>query len=183
MLNFHRLAGASLVANQAGRLAVRVLHSVSACLLAERAYGPQGVFRLRHEDLVVQPETCLKALFGFLGERYALECLIPLRSKINSSNVPADFKLGEPGTDPLVIERATKLYAEIEKTPQPSEVSTVAIDEMEATLTKLKSMIGAMLRDKYTKMQTRYKGLHAKLTTRELLFASCEHYTGGSSST
>jgi hypothetical protein len=157
MLNFHRLAGASLVANEQEAYSLW-FHSVSACLLAERAYGPQGVFRLRQEDLVVQPETCLKALFGFLGEPYASECLIPLRSKINSSNVPADFKLGEPGTDPLVIERATKLYAEIERNPQSSEVLTVAIDEMESTF-KAQVNDRAMLRDKYTKMQTRAQRL------------------------
>jgi Sulfotransferase family len=157
MLNFHRLAGASLVANEQEAYSLW-FHSVSACLLAERAYGPQVVFRLRHEDLVVQPETSLKALFGFLGEPYVPECLIPLRTKINSSNVPADFKLGEPGTDPLVIERATKLYAEIERNPQSSEVSTVAIDEMEATF-KAQVNNRAMIRDKYTKMQTRVQRL------------------------
>jgi predicted RNase H-like nuclease (RuvC/YqgF family) len=107
----------------------------------------------------------LKALFGFLGEPYAPECLIPLRSKINSSNVPAEFKLGEPRTDPLVIERATKLYAEIERNPQSSEVSTVAIDEMEATF-KAQVNDRAMLRDKYTKMQTRAQRLAREINDK-----------------
>ena len=88
-------------------------HSVSACLLAEQAYGPDiysdSLLRLSRST-----RGSLRALVGFLGEPYAPQCLIPLQKRINSSNVPTDFRLGEPDTDPLVIERATRLNAEIE---------------------------------------------------------------------
>ena len=73
-------------------------------------------------------------MLSFLGEPYTPQCLIPLRKRINSSDVPADFTLGEPDTDPLVVERATRLSAEIETTPQPSEVSKIAVDKIEALL-------------------------------------------------
>ena len=157
MLNFHRLAGVSLVANEQEGYNLW-FHSVSACLLAERAYGPDVVFRLRYNDLVGQPEASLKALFSFLGEPYAPQCLTPLEKRINSSNVPADFKLGEPDTDPLVVERATRLYAEIEATPQSSEVSTIALEEMEATFS-VQTNQRAVIRNKYAKSHARAQRL------------------------
>src|SRR5581483_6767023 len=94
MLNFHRLAGVSLVANEQEAYNLW-FHSVSACLLAEQAYGPQVVFRLKYSELVEQPQDSLRALLGFLGEPYAAECTLPLRKRINSSDVPADFQLGK----------------------------------------------------------------------------------------
>ena len=51
---------------------------------------------------------------------------------MNSSNVPADFKLGDPGSDPAVIERARQLYSEIETSQQSSETSRIAADKMES---------------------------------------------------
>jgi hypothetical protein len=157
MLNFHRLAGVSLVANEQEAYNLW-FDSVSACLLAEQAYGPEVMFRLRHSELVNQPEASLRALLSFLGEPYAPECLIPLRKRINSSNVPTDFKLGEPGTDPLVIERAARLYAKIETTAQPSEISTIAIDEIEATF-NAQINHRAILRSEYAKAYARAQRL------------------------
>jgi Sulfotransferase family len=133
-------------------------HSVSACLLAEQAYGPDVMFRLRYSELVNQPETSLRALLGFLGEPYAPESLVPLQKRINSSDVPIDFRLGERGTDPLVIERATRLNAEIETNPQASEVSTIAVDKMEATF-NAEINHRALLRDKYAKEHGRAQRL------------------------
>ena len=130
MLNFHRLAGVKFVANEQEAYA-RWYRTVTACLLAEQAYGPRVVFRLRYSELVDKPEVSLRALLGFLGEPYAAECLIPLRQRINSSNVPVDFKLGEPDSDPEIIDRAIRLDAEIETSPQPRESSASAAEKLE----------------------------------------------------
>src|SRR5438552_4998724 len=157
MLNFHRLAGVSLVGNEQEAYDYW-FRAVSACLLAEQAYGPEVMFRLRYSELVDQPEGSLRALLNFLGEPYAPECLIPLRKRINSSNVPANFKLGESGTDPLIIERATRLYAKIETAPQPSAISTIAIDEIEATFNAPINQV-AILRTEYAKAHARAQRL------------------------
>jgi len=130
MLNFHRLAGVSLVANEQEAYDYW-FRTVSACLLAEQAYGPAVVFRLQYSELVNQSGACLQALLNFLGEPYTAKCLTPLRERMNSSNVPADFKLGDPDSDPAVIERARQLYSEIETSPQPSETSRIAADKMD----------------------------------------------------
>jgi hypothetical protein len=131
MLNFHGAAGESWVANEQEAYNYW-LGAVSSCLLAERAYGPHIVFRLRYSDFVNAPEVALRSLLNFLGEPYAAECLTPLQERINSSNVPADFKIGDPGTDPAIVEQARRLYAEIEETPQPPKPSPVAAQKIEA---------------------------------------------------
>jgi hypothetical protein len=76
MLNFHRIAGVSLVASEQEAYDYW-FRAVSACLLAEQAYGLGVVFRLRYSELVDQPEASLRSLRNFLGEPFAAECLIP----------------------------------------------------------------------------------------------------------
>jgi hypothetical protein len=131
MLNFHRVAGAQLVANEEEAYHYW-LRTVNACLTAERAYGPRIVHRLRYAVLIEDPERAMRSLFDFLGESYTPRCLEPLAQRINSSNVPADFKSEDPATDPTVVERARRLSAQLEETAQPSEAYPAAADEMEA---------------------------------------------------
>ncbi len=131
MLNFHRIAGNRLVANEEQAYDYW-LRAVSACLKAEQAYGPRVVLRLRYSELVDAPETAMRSVLKFVGERYVTASLKPLQERINSSKVPADFKIGDPETDPVVVERATELSAEMTETPQPLEASPAAAEEMEA---------------------------------------------------
>jgi uncharacterized protein YqfB (UPF0267 family) len=131
MLNFHRIAGNRLVANEEQAYDYW-LRAVSACLKAEQAYGPRVVFRLRYSELVDAPETAMRSVLKFVGERYVTASLKPLQERINSSNVPADFKIGDPETDSALVERATQLSTEMTETPQPSEASPAAAEEMEA---------------------------------------------------
>ena len=131
MLNFHRLAGVKLVANE--REAYDYwFRAVSSCLLAEQAYGPSVVFRLLYSDLIDQPEASLRSVLSFLGEPFAAGCLTPLEKRINSSNVPAGFKLGSSDIDAAVVERASRLYAEIKAVPQAPAASATAINEIAA---------------------------------------------------
>src|SRR6516225_9681587 len=131
MVNFHRVAGVKLVANEeeAYRYWIR---TVSACLLAERAYGPNIVHRVRYADLIDSPESTLRALLTFVDEPYAERCLEPLAERINSSNVPGDFKTDDLATEPAIVEKAGRLFAEIDKTVQPSQASSAAAAEVDA---------------------------------------------------
>ena len=108
------------------------LRTVRACLKAEEAYGPGVVYRLRYTALVENPESALRSLLDFVGEPYSAKCLEPLSKRINSSNVPPDFKSDDPATDPAIVEQARRLSAEIEQTSQPTEHSSAAADELEA---------------------------------------------------
>ena len=102
------------------------LRTVRACLKAEEAYGPHVVYRLRYTALVENPESALRSLLDFLGEPYSAKCLEALSERINSSNVPPDFKSDDPATDPAIAEEARRLSAEIEQTSQPTEHSPAA---------------------------------------------------------
>jgi hypothetical protein len=131
MVNFHRTTGIQLVANK--EEAYRYwLRTVRACLKAEEAYGPHVVYRLRYADLTNEPESAIRSVLDFVGEAYAAQCLEPLSLRINSSDVPPDFKSDDPASDPAIVEEARRLSADIEKTPQPIEPSPVAADEVEA---------------------------------------------------
>ena len=123
MVNFHRATGIQLVANEEDAYKYW-LRTVRACLKAEEAYGPHVVYRLRYTTLVENPESALCSLLDFLGEPYSAKCLEPLSQRINSSNVPPDFRSDDPATDPAIVEQARRLSAEIEETPQPSRTFT-----------------------------------------------------------
>ena len=131
MLNFHRIAGTHVVPNEEEAYKYW-LRTVRACLKAEEAYGPHVVYRLRYAALLENPESALRALLDFLGEPYSAKCLEPLSKRINSSNVPPDFKSDDPATDPAIVEQARRFSDDIEQTSQPTEDSPAAADELEA---------------------------------------------------
>lgn len=131
MVNFHRVAGAQLVANE-GDAYRYWIRTVTTCLLAERAYGPNIVHRIRYADLIDSPESTMRALLNFVGEPYAERCLEPLAERINSSNVPADFKNDDLATESAIVEEAQRLSAEIDKIVQPSQGSSEAAAEVDA---------------------------------------------------
>jgi hypothetical protein len=130
MLNFHRVSGIQLVANeeQAYKYWMRM---VSACLKAEQAYGPSVIYRLPHAALIDNPESAIRSLLNFVGEPYTAKCLEPLTQRINSSKVPDDFVAHDPATSPIIVEEATRLSRELNETPQPSEATPAAAAEME----------------------------------------------------
>lgn len=160
MLNFHRLAGVKLVANEQEAYDYWY-RAVSASLLAERAYGPRVVLRLRYSELVNRSEASLRAVLHFLGEPYAAECLIPLGERINSSNVPADFRLGDLGTAPEVIDRAMRLSAELETSPQPGEGSISAAQQLETEFNQRVQYVAA-LDSAYVKAHSEYVKARAR---------------------
>ena len=129
MLNFRRLTGVKLVDSEQQAYHIW-FHMVRACLLAEEAYGPKIVFRLRYSQLTEQPEVAIRSLLNFLGEPYAPQCLTPLQKKINSSNVPPDFQLTARHSD-SIIQRAIQLDAKLLRARQPSQPSLAAAAELE----------------------------------------------------
>jgi hypothetical protein len=130
LLNFHRVSGAHLVANEEEAYKYW-LRTVKACLKAEQAYGPQVVHRLLYSTLINKSESAIQSLLSFVGESYSPTCLEPLGERINSSNVPPDFKSDDTATDPAIVEEARRLWVEIEQTEQSKEPSAAAADELE----------------------------------------------------
>lgn len=142
-LNFHRVAGFQLVANEEEAYKYW-LRTVSACIKAEKAYGPGVVYRLRYADLIDNPESAMRSVLEVLGEPYTAKCLEPLGCRINSSNVPDDFVADDPATDPALVEQATRLSAELETTPQSSEPSTAAADALETEFQERAQYVAAL---------------------------------------
>jgi Sulfotransferase family len=130
MVNFHRVTGIHLVANEEEAYKYW-LRTVRACLKAEEAYGPHVVYRLPYTTLLDDPDSALRSLINFLGEPYSAKCLEPLSERINSSNVSPDFKSDDPTTDRLIVEEARRLSAETEETPQPYAHSPAAAHQLE----------------------------------------------------
>ncbi len=161
MINFHRVAGFNLVANE--EEAYRYwMRTVSACQMAERAYGPNVVRRIRYADLIDSPESAIRSLLDFLGEPYTAKCLEPLAQRINSSNVPDDFKADDSVADPAVVEEATRLSRDLEGTAQPAKASRTAADEMEAGFAQ-RTQYMATLKSKYQRaLETLHKPGQAK---------------------
>ena len=131
LLNFFPNGRNRLVANEQAAYEYW-LRRVTACVEAERAYGPDVVYRMRYSDIVEQPESAVTSLLGFLGEPYAPECLEPLAERINSANVPADFNARDLATDPAVVAQATELSDHLQSSPQPREASVTVAEKLEA---------------------------------------------------
>ena len=131
MVNFHRTTGIHLVPNEEEAYKYW-LRTVKACLKAEEAYGTDVVYRLHYRSLVEAPESALRSLLDFLGEPYSAKCLAPVSQRINNSDVPPDFKSDDPATDPLIVEEARRLSAKTEESPQCTEQSPAAADELDA---------------------------------------------------
>ena len=130
MIHFHRVAGVQLVANE--EEAYRYwMRTVSACLLAEQAYGPTVVHRIRYQDLVNNAESAMRSVLVFLGEDYSERCLEPLQLRINSSSALDDFQTDHTSNQ-VMIEQALQLSKQTEQNPPPSKDSSAAADELEA---------------------------------------------------
>jgi predicted nuclease with TOPRIM domain len=85
-----------------------------------------------YSDLTDRPESVMRSLLDFLGERYVPECLDPLAKRINSANVPADFKADDPTTNLEIVERARKLSDELQSSTQQREASPRVAEKLEA---------------------------------------------------
>jgi sulfotransferase family protein len=131
MINFHRTTGIHLVVDEEDAYKYW-LRTVRACLKAEEAYGPRVIYRLRYAHLIDQPESAIRSLLDFVGEPYDAQCLEPLSQRINSSDVPSDFKFDDSAVDPAIVEDARRLSAEVDEAPQPVERSAAAADELQA---------------------------------------------------
>jgi Sulfotransferase family len=168
LLNFHRVSGIHLVANEEEAYKYW-LRRVKACLKAEEAYGPKVVRRLSYARLIQNPEVAMQSLLSFVGEPYSARCLEPLRERINSSNAPADFKSDNPATDRAVVDEARQFSTELEQRAQSSDPSAAAADEMEIEFQNLclrRRTVEQELAGQIARQQQQYTGVLARQERR-----------------
>jgi hypothetical protein len=93
----------------------------------ERGLGSRRVFRLHFNRIADEPETLFREVLAFLGEGYSADCLLPLRNKLNSSEVEDKrSKNLELLRENVVFRRAQELYDIVERQPggdDPDELS------------------------------------------------------------
>jgi hypothetical protein len=89
-----------------------------ACLDAERAYGSDAVLRVRHADLVSDPERVVRRCLEFLDEPYDPACLEPLQHVINTSGPTPEAITPEHDSD-SIIAIAIGLSDELLAEPEP----------------------------------------------------------------
>jgi hypothetical protein len=94
---------------------------------AERGLGSGRVFRLDFNRIGDEPETLFREVSAFLGEEYSADCLLPLRNKLNSSEVE-EKRSGnlELLQENVVFRRAQALYDIVDRQPgsdEPDELS------------------------------------------------------------
>lgn len=112
------------------------IRTVEACMQAELALGQQAMYRLRYDDLIHQPALAIRSVLDFLDEPFMPACTEPLAHRINSSNVPVDFRATQRGTNSDVVKHALQLNQQLQNpfTVRPPSAKTMA--DFEATFDK-----------------------------------------------
>lgn len=109
------------------------LRTVRACYEAELAYGNKVVLRVRYRDLVHSPEAALRKCLSFLDEPFSNLCIEPLKTRINSSSVPADFHFDRSEVDRALVEQAEALSREVIDRPhrrlRPNNARIAALEQ------------------------------------------------------
>jgi hypothetical protein len=161
ILNFERTGGPALVSTEQQAYEYW-LRTVRACLQAERAYGSEIVCRIRHSDLISHPEATIRRLLAFLDEPFEPSCLEPLRERINSSGVPANFNPSDPGTNPAVIDEANRLNQEVMMAPMNITPDPAAAAHLEGSFNE-RSIYLANLGSDHARSLERIAKLQKKL--------------------
>jgi hypothetical protein len=151
LLNFFPDGRNRLVANEQAAYEYW-LRKVNCCVEAEKAFGPEVIYRMRYSEITRQPKDAMRSLLDFLGEPYSAQCLEPLAQRINSSNVPVDFNANDPATDPRIVERAKRLSDELQSSPQQREASPSVANKLEVEFNQ-RVQYFANLEAKYSEAQ------------------------------
>lgn len=136
LIAFERTGGPPAVQNEQAAFEYW-LRAVQACLAAERAYGSEIVYRVRHADLTAHPEDFFRRLLDFLDEPFEAACLQPLGERINSSAVPSDFDSSDTKTDPAVVEAARRLNDAIMQMPAHLDPDPQLVKQLERDFAQL----------------------------------------------
>jgi hypothetical protein len=89
---------------------------VTACQLAEKAFGSDVVKRIYYDDIVANPEQVVRECLEFVGEDYQADCLGPFSVKVNSSKHkrPMDISIeGNINDSKPYIRKAFSLYQQL----------------------------------------------------------------------
>lgn len=87
---------------------------------AERAFASNKVFRVDFSRLTAEPEGLLREIMAFLGEDFSDDCLLPFKTKLNSSEVDARREANLSRLREMeAFQTADAFYAQIHSSPIP----------------------------------------------------------------
>lgn len=96
---------------------------------AERAMGADKVFRLEFERISQDPESMLRDICTFLGEEFCPDSLLPLKKKLNSSDVEARREANRKSLgDNTVFQTADAIYEVARARPPSDDCDTETMD-------------------------------------------------------
>lgn len=96
---------------------------------AERAFGADRVHRVDFERIGAEPEALVREVLGFLDEPFDANCLLPLRKRLNSSEVDDRREENLARLRELeVFMTAEALHDQIVAAPVPSEPDPAALE-------------------------------------------------------
>jgi hypothetical protein len=130
LMRFSDLAGNQLVKTEEEAYQYW-LRTTRACVAAKRAFGSDVVHRIRYRDLVEAPQASLQSCLEFVDETYSADCLLPLKEKINSSNVPGDFDPTDMSTDQALRNEAHELFEALDAENPANVGSSEATTQLE----------------------------------------------------
>jgi len=95
----------------------------------ERGFGSERVFRLDFGRIAHEPEALFREVLEFLGEEFNPDCLLPLRQRLNSSEV-VDKREHNRNLlqDNRTFRRAEALYRTVRARPGEVQPDTAASD-------------------------------------------------------
>ena len=102
---------------------------------AERGLGQSKVFRLDFNRIADEPERLFREVCDFLGEPYAPQCLLPLKRKVNSSEVDSrredNLELLRQNPE---FQRAQAVYAMVRAEPASERADQASLQILEQRL-------------------------------------------------
>ena len=107
------------------------MHHTEDAWLAEKALGPERVFRLRFDRIEHEPEPLMHELLNFLDEPFSPACLEPLSTKTNSSKVDSKrADLASRISQSRHYKKASRLFLSLD-TPVSTADQTQAYEVLE----------------------------------------------------
>lgn len=140
---------------------------VRACAFAEEALGPGRILRIRHEEIVADPQAVLRRCLIFAGEEFFADCLLPFREKINSScydDIGDDSIEANIGAPEPWISEAFGLYRRLLDGPP---LTTGRLAAFRILQRKLREYQFGLRPDKSERLRAGLKGMQVRLKLLE----------------
>lgn len=135
MFHFDQVSGRKLAETEADGY-LSWMRYVKPVIAAEEAYGPEVIFRLNYQDMLIEPERTIRRVLDFTGETFSECCLEPLAKKINSSRVALEYVAPTQLAGQPAVEEARALWLTLSESSAPSAAHPAVASQLEEQFEK-----------------------------------------------